>query len=637
MDAGRENRLKGKESLSNHRGVRGRIALAVALSCSIAAITAAPAAAATPTPPLPPCAQTVSPDQLTDGQSLIGFTVTHGTTVESFNAKVLGIMPGGIDPGRDLVIVRASGAPIAQAGGIWFGMSGSPVYTLDGKLVGAVSYGFSATSTIAGLTPAEDMVGGLLGGATSSAPAPRHVQLSPAMRARVERQPGGPSAADSGDMSTLEVPLSISGIAPQRRATLRRQAIKHHLPFFIPSVAGSSVSGKRLSSTPMHPGDSFAAATSYGDITSAGVGTTTYVCNGEALAFGHPFFFSGPSELGAGGATALGIVEDPLFGPYKLANVTEPTGVVQQDRLEGLQAQLGQAPSLVPITQHTRALDTGAERTGETDAVQGTSGDFELDLPFVAWIHAFSNIDSVFDQISGGSSRISWTISGVKKRSGKHWSLTRGNRWVSRYDISFGSTFELLDTLETLSRQRLAHIAFTGVDIDVDVEQTVQELKIRKVLWSKNRRRYHRERALRVRPGERLFAKVKMRDSDSHRIRTRKLSLRVPRHARGFAEVVIGGGNSRGGGFGAFACAFFGDCGGGGGNAKTFDGLIKKLESAPRNDDLVATLKSRRASSRKIQHQPKVVKGHKVLLLKISGGHHHRHRHVAVLGTPSKP
>ncbi len=625
--------------MSDRRRVRGAIGHAFALAALGAAVCAAPAAAAPPTPPLPPCARTVSPDRLSDGQKLIGYTVTHGTTVESFDAKVLGIMPGGIDPGRDLVIVKASGPALAQAGGIWFGMSGSPVYTIGGKLVGAVSYGFSATSTIAGLTPAADMVGGLLGASGSTGPAPSSVRLSPALRARVEREPGAPAASNSGQMSMLEVPLSLSGVSPQRRASLRREAIKHHMPFFIPGVAGSSVSEKGLASAPMHPGDSFAAAMSYGDITSAGVGTTTYVCNGEALAFGHPFFFSGPSELGAGPATALGIVEDPLFGPYKLANVTPPSGVVEQDRLEGLQAQLGQAPPLVPIVQHTRVADTGAERTGETDAVQGAGGDFGFDLPFVAWMHSFSNIDSVFDQVSGGSSRISFTISGTKERSGKSWSLSRENRWVSGYDISFGSTFELLDTLEALTHQRLAKVAFTGVHIDVDVEQAVRELKVRKVLWSKNRRGYRRERVLRVKPGQRLFAKVEMRDSSSHHTRTRKVRLRVPRHAGGVAIAVVGGGGSGGGGLGGiFDCAFFGDCGGGAGKAKTFDALVKKLESEPRNDDLVATIRSRRASSRTVKHQPEVVKGSKVLVLKISGGHHHRGSLVghATAGKPPK-
>ena len=36
-------------------------------------------------------------------------------------------------------------------------------------------------------------------------------------------------------MSQLEVPLSISGLAPAHRERLRRAAIKHHLPYFIPT------------------------------------------------------------------------------------------------------------------------------------------------------------------------------------------------------------------------------------------------------------------------------------------------------------------------------------------------------------------------------------------------------------------
>jgi hypothetical protein len=614
-----------------HRPVGGRIALVFVLSCLLIAIAAAPAAAAPPSPPLPQCAQTVSPDQLNVGQKVIGYTVTHGTTVEKFDATILGIMRGGVDPGRDLIIVRASGAPIAQAGGIWFGMSGSPVYTLGGKLIGAVSYGFSSTSTIAGLTPAPDMTAllgsgasALAGPAPGAAPEPRHVPLSPAIRARVSRRPGAPERTDAGSMSQLEVPLSISGLAPQRRDFLRRQAMKDHLPFFIPAVGGSSVPGKGLSSAPMHPGDSFAAASSYGDITTAGVGTTSYVCGGQAIAFGHPFFFTGPATLGAGGATALGIVEDPVFGPFKLANVTDPIGVVQQDRLPGLQAELGVAPPLVPVTQDTKSLDTGLERTGETDVVRAPAPKPRLGLPFIATTHAFSNIDSVFDQISGGSSRISWTIRGTREPSGKHWSVTRSNRWVSNRDISFASVSELFNTLETLDHQKLARIQFSGVHIDVEVRQATRELKLHKVLWSTDGNRYRPASRLRVRPGQRLFAKVRMHGIGGTRSRTAKLKLRVPGGARGNALVFVGAENL-GGGIG-LGCLLSGHCRGSA-KAKTFDGLIKKLESAPRNNDLVATIASKQGSSSAIKHEPEVVTGHKFLLLKIGGGHHRR-RHA---------
>ena len=63
----------------------------------------------------------------------------------------------GIGAGRDMVMIKVSDLPgqhvIDQGGGIWSGMSGSPVY-VNGKLLGAVAYGFTlAPSPIGGLTP----------------------------------------------------------------------------------------------------------------------------------------------------------------------------------------------------------------------------------------------------------------------------------------------------------------------------------------------------------------------------------------------------------------------------------------------------------------------------------------------------
>ena len=55
-------------------------------------------------------------------------------------------------------MVRVSGDPIDKSGGIASGMSGSPVY-IDGKLLGAIGYGYSYTDHRIGLvTPAEEML-----------------------------------------------------------------------------------------------------------------------------------------------------------------------------------------------------------------------------------------------------------------------------------------------------------------------------------------------------------------------------------------------------------------------------------------------------------------------------------------------
>jgi SpoIVB peptidase S55 len=603
------------------------------LSVVAAALLAVSASAAPPTVPLPPCADTVTPDQLSAGQDAVGFTVSHGSTAESFDVEILGVMHSGIAPGRDLIIVAASGPPIDQAGGIWYGMSGSPVYTLDGKLIGAIAYGFSTTSSIAGVTPADpDMLRlldqpGARSSGLSAAPtrSPRKVRLSDRVRARIARHERVRTSAVDADMPRLEVPVSVSGLTAPRRRAIRRAAIDAHLPFFVPNVAGSSGSAKADSFGTVAPGDSFAAVAAYGDLTFAGIGTTTYVCDGEALAFGHPFNLTGPAVFGASAATAFGIVTDPIFGPYKLAAITDPLGVVDQDRLAGIRAKLERPVRTVPITQDTTSLDTGRSRLGgETDVVRDAEVGFEGSVPFLAWLHSVSNIDAVFDQVSGGSSRISWTIRGIKKHSGAHWKLTRSNRWVSKRDISEASTSELLFALLALDNQRLARIEFTGVHARVKVTEEIDQLTIRKVLWSTHGSPYRRAHRLRVDPGERISARVRMRPSEGGASKTVTMKFRVP-HSRGLGLLTIGGGDQ--GGQRNPLCALGGECGRQGGKAKSFAALLAGLRHRPHNTDLVGELDTGRRSQRVVRRQRQVVTGHSRVLLLIGERHHGRHRH----------
>jgi hypothetical protein len=571
--------------------------------------------------PLAECAPTVTPDELSAGQQAVGYTVGQGTTVESFDAKILGVMQDGIAPGRDLIVVDTSGQPIQDAGGIWSGMSGSPIYTLDGKLIGAIAYGFSSTSSIAGVTPADPDMLGVFDEAGSSVlhsffrdtSAPRTVRLNHTVRRRIARRERAKTSLVDDQISQLEVPASVSGLTARRRVMLRRAAIKDDAPFFIPQVGSSSASANATPFGTVSPADSFAAVTSYGDITFAAIGTATYVCDGKVLAFGHPFLFNGPTVLGANAANAFGIVQDPVYGPFKLAEVTDPLGVVDRDRLPAIRAQLGEDVPVVPVTQDTTALDTGSVRLGgETDIVQRANASGEDSLPFIAWIHSFSNIDSVFDQISGGSAHISSTIRGVDTRSGEPWTLSRSNKWISGSDISFDSSFELLTTLSILQDQKLAPIRFTDIDVDAEVEQPVHKLAIRNVLWSKNGVRFRGVRRMRVRSGQTIFARVRLRDSDESRLESVPMRFHVPRHIRrpnGVIAVSGGGSSTAEDPF----CFLEGGCGSV--SAKTFDALLARLRHQPRNNDLVGRLELGRTRQRKVVRQPKVVTGHDELLL----------------------
>ena len=101
--------------------------------------------------------ETMPVDQITPGMRGIAKTVVSGTKIEEFGVEVLGIMKGK-GPSGDLILVRTYGDLIDRTGGIAQGMSGSPVY-IDGKLVGAIAYGWSLTDHKIGMvTPIADML-----------------------------------------------------------------------------------------------------------------------------------------------------------------------------------------------------------------------------------------------------------------------------------------------------------------------------------------------------------------------------------------------------------------------------------------------------------------------------------------------
>jgi hypothetical protein len=438
-------------------------------------------------------------------------------------------------------------------------------------------------------------------------------------------------------LNRLKVPLSVSGgMLPAHRAALSTLGSQKGSPIVV--TGGQRASASLVPTATVAAGDSFAAALSYGDLTLAATGTTTYVCDGEAIAFGHPFLFSGPTVLGASRAKVISIVGDPTFDPYKLAALTDPVGVVDRDRLQGIRGIVGKPIPTIPVTQDTTALDTGATRTGaRTDAVATVGSDASL-FPFLTVFHAIGNIDSTFNQWTGGSSLVSFTARG-KRASGAPWSYTRTNRWESGFDISFLSVFDLFD-LFALQEQRFEKVTFESVDIDVAVERTERRYTFSKALWSRNGGRFRNVRAMRAHPGERIRARVRLKASDGSRSRLVTMRFRVPRGKGGRITVAGGGGfgaffddeegffflggdEGFAGGLTALSRATTGrkraldhDTGGGQKPPKNFDQLLRQLRRFPRNDMLVGATTFRRNPIRR-KLQDKVVVGRDSLKVRL--------------------
>lgn len=527
-----------------------------------------------------------------------GLTVYEGTEPEKFQAEILGVLENGIAPGRDMIIVEVSGDVIDRAGGSWYGMSGSPVY-VDNKLVGAFAWGLTfGTTDLGGLTPAEDMVKVL--GYPEAGPeddseqegtpptySGRTVRVPRRMQARLARQTAATERQVSGGFRQLPIPFSISGGSDRRLSALRELIDREGLPL-IPyrgaSAQGGSTTQIDPTTEPLQPGDSFAAALSYGDITAAGIGTTTVVCNGKALAFGHPFSFEGETFLGANHADTITIVEDPVFGSYKLANVGPLVGVVDQDRLAAIRADLGEGPVLIPITSTITAQDTNQSRDGKTEAVETEV------VPFLAFEHLVYNIDSVFDQFSGGSASMTWTIQGVGETTGP-FTLTRSNLYADEFDIAFGSAFEVLGNLYTLLGNDFEEIKFTSVDIDSTLKEDVELYRIHDVLVSLNGGDYLERRRLKAKPGDLIGMQVVLTDFEETEERIVELAITLPEKTRGESVIEITGGSAGGAGE---ECFFFGENCESEEEVDSLSALITALENSPHNNELLARLRGGR-------------------------------------------
>lgn len=571
---------------------------------------AAPAAA-----PLPgECPPVMPVEEVEAGMTGTGLSVVQGRDPAKFKVDVLGVLQDGIAPGRDMIVVNLSGPVIDAAGGLWFGASGSPVYLRNPdsrklELAGAVAFGLAfGQSSLAGLTPAEDMVDLLDAGAGGAALAETResVRIPRGLAARMATTAGLSTAAVSG-LTRLKAPLSISGLNDRALKRVQAALDRQNLPF-VPYAGASVSTADSGESAGLGPGDSIAAALSLGDVTAAAVGTTTFVCSGRVVGFGHPFFFGGETTMAARAADTITIVQD-LFGSYKLANVAENAGTVTADHLAGIVAELGEAPATSPVTSVVTDLDRGVTRNGESRAVLPEF------MPFLAFSHLLSNIDVTIDRIGPGSSQIAYSITGTRG-DGSAWELARTDRYVSRFDISFDSVWEIAFLAEILLAFEDEGVAITAIDVErADVERAVREYRLSRVLvW--NGRAYVKSRSVSARPG----GKVRLRALLTSGSRERKvdLALRVPRWLRqgGFIEVSGGGSSS-----GEIPCFVFGEeCGGG--EAATFDNVLEGLQKQPSSDVLSVRLHAGRRLkqvAKDTERQDAVVFGRRVVRFKLAG------------------
>jgi len=559
-------------------------ALALVLGLAAAPAPAAPGPVAAPRSASRAGARTVAGipilpvSELRRGMVGHGLTVISGTDVRSFGVRILGVQPDGIAPGIDFILVELFGDLIEETGGVVAGMSGSPVY-VGGRLVGAVAYGFfGGDFRVAGLTPAEPMLEILQYPSTiPSRPElrwPERVALAPGLREAAVAAAGG-----EGEMRQLLIPLAVSGLGDRRLGLLRQGVRDAGLPFVVTSGARAAAPRRPERTAPLPPGSVYSAVLSYGDLTIGGIGTTTARLGRRSVAFGHPFFFSGPTRMGLNGGSVLGVVRNILF-PFKVANVGLPHGLLTQDRLAGVGGVAGRFPDLTPVTARLRNVDLGVTRGGATRIAR----EFEF-LDSLAFFALLVEFDRAFDRIGSGSSRLAWTITGTR-RGGETFRFHRENMFRSDFDIAIDALIEpAFLNLSAILHNPFEPVRITSMRLLGDVSQRDRTLEITRVRVASSSHPEPVEFGVQARPGDVLTVTVTLRPPRGEAVE-KTLRLQVPDFvARGTTlQLAVRGGR------GAFSDFFFFEEPGAAPEAGSLDELLAQLEGAERNNDLIAEL-----------------------------------------------
>ena len=541
--------------------VRGRGKIAASLAASLGMVAAAGAATtgtAQSVPPTGDCPTAFAVADLVEGQPVEGLTVTRGTTPTEFSGTVIGALEDGIAPDLDMIMMELDSPEIQRVGGIWQGMSGSPVYTTTGELVGAVAYGLSwGPSPVAGITPYEKMDDYL---APSTSPA-RQVDVGSAEAARIAAESEVTQTQAGQGFSRLPIPKTFHGISGWRldRAATTSPPHGKARPYVArnaaPTVAGSSANAD---ASALVAGGNLGASFAYGDITAGGVGTVTSVCDGRLVGFGHPMMFSGRTSLSMHPASALFVQKDSLGAPFKVANFAAPVGTITDDRTAGISGDLTVLPDTMDVT--STLTYPGKTRSGTTHvSVPGANAEMTFYQQLV-------NHDAVLESFGPGSELQRWTINGTD--NGDPFKVSHTDRFSSPYDIAFESPWDVADAVWALSS--MPGVVVDDVTINGDLVDDSSTWRVTRLQQNRGGRWFTLDRRHPAfgRAGGTLRVRARLENrTDATNV---SLAIPIPARARNTSGAIfVGGGGS----------SWFNA-----GRANSVAQLKKSLSSMARND-----------------------------------------------------
>ncbi len=407
--------------------------------------------------------------------AVTGLSVTKGTTPDPFSGSYIGFIDDALGKDRDMLLFKLSSPVIdgtsgLKPAGIWAGMSGSPVYTTDGKLIGAVAYSLNYDNLpVAGVTPAEYMKNIGTTGLTTTA----KVKVT---KGNLKTSSAGIKAAGDTLVGRALTPVrtvNVAGVAGTKsnafvNRTLARTPRSAAASSFLRSgtFLPAGVSSANAVPQPLVAGGSIAALYGDGDLFGGAIGTVTAVCGdgpgATVWAFGHPMFGEGKTTLMMANVSTALIVPDGtgMVGSYKQhSQLGAPVGMIDQDRLVGIRGTVGDIAAF-PVT-----VDIQNPSGNQVASYSGNVSYQSAAASAAAYLIGQATYEQL-DQYGSGTAEVTWTID-YRRADNTTGSLTNSQIVSARYMFPDILGSEAANDVYEITENPYEDVAIAGIHATV--------------------------------------------------------------------------------------------------------------------------------------------------------------------------
>jgi len=473
------------------------------------------------------------------GMRAICKTIFQGTNVEDFELEIVDIIQN-FTPKNDLFLVRLL-SPKALETGVVSGMSGSPVY-IDGKLIGALAmrFGLFTKEPIGGVMPIEQMMAIFekenvrgkersIVGSESEFPIHLAVQAfddpAPVEAAIIQMfKSGFPVLPASYGLTPIQIPLKVTGF--DSKAISKFEHLFKGIGFQL--VQGSSATGATnadsLTSYPIVPGGAISGVLADGDIGFSALGTITHTDGNKLLAFGHPFFGSGPVNIPMASAKILMTVSS-TYSSYKMSQDGSIVGSIHQDRSSGIMGVIGDTPEMIPVNLK---YESPFQEKFEYNFRIAKDKSLNFLTPLILWTSLLNALSSA----RMGDGNFNTTMSGRIVLS-DYDDIVFNNLYSGGEggaDIS-NSTLEVAIASAALLTNKFAVPKIEKIEVNCRSKLGIKSAKIERVWYDKSR----------VKPGETVVLNIFIRPNYQP-VQKLTHTLKIPEKLEpGLYSIVIGG------------------------------------------------------------------------------------------------